>query len=113
MTSRQLISETSTTKDLSAYFFALRFDRALKEASTMQYYPKHTKSLITQLHADLPNIITCLQMMEARLVAVDAIMEQQKDKLRVMELADELVVKIVQETPNYEIQFVPKPTTTA
>lgn len=78
----------------------------------MQYYPKHTKSLITQLHADLPNIITTLQMMEARLVAQSAIMEQQKEKLRVAAIADELIAKVIEETPDYEIQIVPKPTTT-
>jgi hypothetical protein len=47
-------------------------------------------------------------MMEARLQAMDAIMEQQKEKLRVGAIADELIAKVIEETPDYEIQIVPK-----
>ena len=107
-TSRPLIQANSTTKDLSAYFYALRFDRAIKEMQTGKYYPPHTKSLITQIMTDLPNIINCLKLMETNTKAHKAIMENDKEKLRVMALADSLLAKIVQETPDYEIQFVPK-----
>jgi hypothetical protein len=84
--------------DLSAYFSVLPTYKAMKEIGSMKYTPKHTSALISQLNADLPNIIQTLFLMEKRLRILTHILETKTE-------ADKIIDKMISENPNWKIEL--------
>jgi len=96
--SHQLITDASTLNDLSAYFSVLPIHKALKEVGAMKYQPKYTKSLISQLNEDLPNIIQIMFLIEKRLKIMTHILESKTQ-------AENTIEKFMMDNPDFKVEI--------